>query len=119
MAFTPFPNARLLGFQAQGDVAGFTLYTSQRGQIVWFPQSPPKEPPSWRQLHFRGLFDAAAAYWKLLTQQQRNDWERASKRASLGIGGYALYVYRFTKHQPGIINTISRQTHITLIYNGP
>lgn len=96
-----------------------TLYTSKRGKIVWFPQSPPQQPPSWRQLHYRNNFRKVASYWRLLSDDERAAWDAATKRASLGCNGHALYTYRALRHDQAAIDTISRTTSTPLVYNGP
>ena len=110
MAFTPFPTLCILGFQVQGDIAGFTLYTDKKNQIVAFLKSPPLEPPSWRQTVMRDRYRWAATRWQSLTPPQRSEWEKATKKASLKLNGVALFVYATTKGDAAAIATIVRQT---------
>ena len=114
MAFTPFPKLSLLGFQAQGDLAGFTLYTDQRNQLVAFVKSPPLEPPSWRQIVMRNRFRHVAARWQTLNTTEKNKWETATKKTSLKLNGYALYTYLITTGDRRAIATVERNAATSL-----
>jgi len=105
----------VLGWQVQGDLAGITIYTSHRKKLVWFPKSPPKVRPSLGQQVTRSKFTQASFAWWALTPAKRADWMRAADAARLRIHGYNLFVYWSTKKDNPTIETIERQTGISLI----
>lgn len=105
-----------IGLRPTGDLANLTAYTSKRNRTVWFPKSPPLKPPSIRQLHQRLLFGNAARGWSQLTQATQDDWNEAARRAHLYLSGFLLYmVWSLTPDRP-TINTIERQSGITLLH---
>lgn len=116
MAFQP-PRTilTLLGFGATGDLGPFTFYTNKRGRLVWFIKAPPTSPPSYAQLRQQDLFTSAAATWQFFTPTRRNNWELASKRASLAITGYNLWVYFCCTADLTEIQTIEHQTGLNLL----
>lgn len=105
----------MLGLTVQGDLGGFTFYTSARGKIVWYPQAPPLDPPSYDQTHFRNLFKAAGASWQGMSLASKRAWTYAAKATSLTITGYNLYTYWLTTRDTPTIRTIERQAHIDLL----
>lgn len=115
MAQTPPPNKGVLGFNLTGDFADWTIYTSRERGIVWFSKSPPKIPPSFKQLHQRNRIRVIATAWRKLTQEHRDRWRRAALRARLQLPGYDLFVFWQIKRDPSYIRTIERQTGIPLL----
>lgn len=106
---------RFLGFQAQGDLGGYTMYTARDGRLVFFPKHPPLKPPSPRQQIQRQRFTMAAEAWQALTPDQRRNWTDAANHVPLSITGYNLFIYHQTTNNDATINTIERLTGQTLL----
>jgi len=90
------------------------MYTSKRKKTVWFLRAPPLHPPTPDQEYFRDFFRTAATDWRALTVQERDDWATAAHRLSLGLSGYCLWVWYRRTRDHGALNTIQRQSQITL-----
>lgn len=104
----------LLGFSATGDVGPWSLYTSRRRAIVFYPRVPALNPPTQTQLVMRARWAQTARRWQMLTPTQRDDWEQASKLARLNVTGFNLYVYYWSRLDLATVRTIEHQTGITL-----
>jgi len=109
----------LLGLVYWGDIGELTVYKSQRGKLVWFQKTWPKEPMSPAQALYRDAIRFAAAEWQTLTPAQRAQWELATKRCSLCMHGYDLWVHAATTGDPKTIDTIERQSDTTLVRPTP
>jgi hypothetical protein len=105
----------LLGFNCTGDVGPWTLYTSKRGALVFYPRVPALSPPSAQQFSQRQRFSQAASLWRMMPQSARDNWELATKRASLKLTGYNLFTFWYTRRDLDIIRTIERQTSLQLL----
>ena len=105
----------LMGLHIGGDWGPLTFYKSKRGKLVWFPRSPPLAPPSSMQLAQRNRFRLAAELWPTLSDAQREQYELASRRASLCMTGYNLFVHFKTTPDDAAKTTIEHQTYTTLI----
>lgn len=114
MARTDNKILALLGFSCTGDLGPWTLYTSARHQIVFYPRVPALNPPTPLQIVMRDRWRQAAATWQMLSTATRENWELASKRASLKITGYNLWVYLSTTADRATVDTIARQAGVTL-----
>jgi hypothetical protein len=106
--------ANALGLIVSGDVAGYTIYTDMLGRKVAFPQAPPKEPPSPLQISHRARFRMAQEAWTALTDSEKAVLELATQRASLAMTGQNLYIAIALKNQPGLVETLERQTDLSL-----
>jgi len=106
---------RFLGWNSQGDLGGWTFYTSQRKELVWFIKSPPLEPPSFLQTTMRNRFRAIGYAWRSLTPAQRQAWATAAANAGTRLTGYNLFVYWLTTRDDATIETIERQANVSLI----
>jgi len=104
----------MLGFNCTGDLGPWTLYTSARHQLVFYPRVPALNPPTTQQLSQRAAWTAAATAWRALTPAQRAAYELASKRGSLKATGYNLWLFGQVTDRRDVIDTISRQTGIPL-----
>jgi hypothetical protein len=105
----------LLGFNATGDLGPLTAYTSRRAGTVWFPKAPPLKPPSIPQIRMRDRMRLAAQAWKALSNEARQRWHDACRRAHLYIHGYNLWVwYQITRSRSGL-STIERQSGLSLL----
>lgn len=98
-----------MGWNATGDLGGLTFYTSKRRKLVFFLKAPPKTPPNFWQRRNQHRFRLAAALWRRLGQAERRRWELASRRLSLRLTGYNLWIYYFTSRDQATIDTIFRQ----------
>jgi len=112
MATAPPSFYELLGFHMQGDLNGFTAYTSKRNKVVWFPKSPPLKPPSPAQVSMRNGFRIYGMVWQAFTPQQRATWLRAAAGANLRIHYYNLYVWYSRVRGEGVIRTVERQSGV-------
>lgn len=106
---------RFLGFNSQGDLGPWTLYTDKRKGLVFFIKAPPLEPPSQLQTSIRNSIRLAAYTWRSLSGDERRNWELVAKRAHLKIHGYNLFVYWLLRHEDAAIHTLERLTKIKLI----
>ena len=105
----------IMGWRVQGDIGPFTCYTSKRRDFVFFMKAPPDKPPSELQKKARQLFRMAALAWRGSTGIQKAKWELATKRLSLRLTGYNLFVWYYMKRDRAIIATIEQQSGVTLI----
>jgi len=116
MALQPARNVlSCLGLVYSGDVGQLTVYRSKRGKLVVFKKTWPKEAASAEQTVLRAAFTAAAAAWKALTQDKRDQWDLATLRTSLCMHGYNLFVHHQLQGDDQAIKAIERQSHTTLL----
>jgi hypothetical protein len=92
------------------------MYRSHaRRRIVTFLKTRPLNPPTPLQLQNQNRMKLAALAWRALPLDTRRQWELATRRASLCLNGYNLWVYHhFTGNDQAIL-TLSRQTGTTLL----
>lgn len=101
-------------FKAQGDIGPLTCYTNKRG-IVMFLKAWLRDPASPKQIAHRNRIRAAAATWKLATPSTRAAYERATKKLSLYLNGYNVWVASsMTQGARSALPTLERQTGLTL-----
>ena len=105
----------LLGFVIWGDLGPTTIYKNRKKKVVVFPKTWPKEPPSPAQTIQRDQFRNAAAAWRSLSSLWRAQWELATRRASLCMTGYDLFVHWHLLHDDTAIETLERQTGTALL----
>lgn len=104
-----------LGVNIQGDLAGITCYRSKRGGVIWYPKAPPKCQPSQLQIDQRAKWRAILDDWLALTDAARADWMLITERASLSLHGLNLYIWWRCSEDDTVINTLERQTGITVL----
>ncbi len=109
------PKIRWIGIRHWGDMGPLTMYRSQRNLSVIYAKAPPKVVASLAQKQQRLLFQCTAMAWSRLPQNDKDDWEKASKGASLGITGYNLFVYSIAKHDVLIAAAVSRMSGVPLV----
>lgn len=118
MALAPQQILFLTGFAVQGDIGPWTTYTATNrgpnGKVI-FLKAWLKDPPSTRQIAHRNRVRAAAAAWKTLSQNQREDWERTTIVLSLKLTGYNLFTHWWMLRDDSNINTLERQSGIPLL----
>lgn len=106
---------RYLGFNSQGDLGPWTFYTSKRKGLVFFIKAPPLKPPTRAQIRQRNKFRIVGFVWRSLSPRQRLNWGRAAIGARLQITGYDLFTYYVTTDDAATIQTVERQSHVTLL----
>lgn len=104
----------LLGIVIWGDFADMTMYRCH-GKLILFGKTRPEKPPSDLQVEQRAKFSAAVDAWNGLTQDQRDTWELATRRLSLCLHGWNLYLHWQLTDDTSAIQTIERQTGLTLL----
>lgn len=118
MALTPQEITALFGFGAQGDFGPWTCYTAtNRGPrgIVVFLKAWLKDPTSPAQKAHRDRIRAAAAAWKALTPQARENWEAVTLQLALKLTGYNLFTHYHMVRDTSNIETLERQSGINLL----
>lgn len=114
MALTP--NKRyLIGFNATGDLGPFVIYTSRKQGTVWFTKPIMDDGACYRRRHYRNRFRCAALAWRALTQEKRDAWNLACRRAYLYLSGYALWTWWQLKRDRPALRTIERQSGVSLV----
>lgn len=112
------PKERLLayiGLIAWGDAGDLTIYRAKNKKMVVFSKTWPDKPASPGQQTQRDNMTAAAAAWQALTGDARAEWELATKRASLCMNGYHLFVSWHLSGDDSAIKTLERQTRTELL----
>ena len=111
----PKETLKLLGFNPTGDLGPLTAYTSRRHGSVWFTKAPPLKPPSPWQIRQRDRFRLAAHGWRMLSENRRQSWHLAAKRARLFVHGYTLWVFWSLTKDRSAMQTIQRVSNVQLI----
>ena len=112
MAYTiPF---EFLGLTVSGDLADVTIYTDRFGHKVAFPRSPPKEPPTARQLVQRNRFRSAVAAYMALTDAEKAAYESITLKSGCCLTGQNLFIKVALKWEFNALNTLRRQTGIAV-----
>lgn len=104
-----------LGLNIQGDIDGITCWRSKRGAVIWYPRAPPKCAPSQLQVDQRAKWRSILDDWNALPAATRANWMLITERASLSIHGLNLYIWWRCAQDDSIVNTLERQTGITVI----
>lgn len=104
-----------LGLRIQGDLDGITCYRSKGGGIIWFPRAPPTKPPSELQEAQRAKWKQILLDWLDLPAATRLAWMHLALRAHLRIHGLNLYIWWRCSQDDRIIQTLQRQTGITVL----
>lgn len=105
----------LLGFVTWGDLAGLTLHTCKKGRVIVFRKTYPDKPPTEAQLKCRARFAEVSAQWHDLPPAARARWELATRRLSLCLTGYNLWMYMGVRKDMATIRTIERQSGLKLL----
>ena len=103
-----------LGLTVSGDFGDVTIYTDRFGHKVFFPRSPPKEPPTARQTLQRGRFRSAVQAYMALTKAEKLAWELITKKSSCCLTGQNLYIKIALTHQYDALTTLRKQTGISV-----
>ena len=105
---------KFMGLDPTGDLGGITFYTTKLGKVVAYDKAPPLRPPTTRQIVRRNRWRRAAELWQQLTQQQRDTWHAAARRARLTIHGYNLFLFFITTQKWNYADAITRASGIDL-----
>ncbi len=111
--------ASLLGLVVSGDIDGLTIYSDRHNRKICYPKAPPKEPPTVSQVGHRNRFRLAQAQYMELSLADRADWEDLSCRASLSLTGQNLLIHVAMQHTFSFLDTMMRQTGITVTPPNP
>jgi len=106
---TKLAHQNLLGWGATGDIAGYTVYYSERGKTVVFPRSPPLNPPTPAQEANRDRFRAFAEWWNACPTSYKTQVERMCCRAGLRITGYNFACYLWCSGDSACWHTVCLQ----------
>ena len=105
---------QLMGIWVSGDVGDFTIYTDRFGRKVVFPKSPPKKPASKAQISHRARFKTAQSAWNDLSDSDKARLEEATLKSGIVMTGQNLYISVAMKNDQTALDTVSRQTGISL-----
>jgi len=105
-----------LGLEISGDLGDFTMWRTRRGKIVCYPRTVPGEPPSPAQVAHRQHFRESVNRWKLLTPQQKSDYESAALLCSLPMTGHDLWIRWTFAGTQSEARTIEHLSGIVLVY---
>lgn len=111
--------ASCIGLMVSGDVDGITIYTDRYGRKVAYPKSPPKEPPSARQVGCRNRFKMAQAQYTALSLAEKTAYEDLTKLANLALTGQNLLIHVAMRHAFGMLTTLMHQTGISVTPPNP
>lgn len=98
-----------------GDIGDITFYNDRRGNIIFYPASPPLTPPSAAQRVMRQRWATYMRQWSELTAAQQADWRLAVQRAGLQIGATALWLWYQITRDRATLATIERQSGVSLV----
>jgi hypothetical protein len=108
--------AYMLGFSAQGDFGWSSWYTRKNGSKVCFAKyvlDGKRATPA--RIAQRDKWRAAAAQWRLLSTEQKQNWQQAVKKLSIPATGYNVFLWHQISANDAVIQTIERQSGINLI----
>jgi hypothetical protein len=98
-----------IGTWLTGDLGPWTLYTTRRQRLVFFPRSPPLTPPTVRQQTQMSEFAAANNSWQLLPKSARNELNQLCKTLSLPMTGRNLWFRIRIRKDPKLLQTLRDQ----------
>lgn len=103
-----------ISFKIQGDCGPLSTYTNQNGKVI-FLKAWLRDPASPAQIAHRDKIRLAGRTWKMLQPSTRENWELVTKRLSLKINGYNLWVsYVLETTTRSDLETLTRQSGIPL-----
>lgn len=105
----------ICGWTVQGDLGGWTTYTSRRHGLVFYAKAPPLTPPTWAQSLIRLNFSNAAAAWSAMTQSAKDDYQRANSLCHSRMTAYNLFLSIALKNGTGLKEAVEQATGITLV----
>jgi len=105
----------IFGFVVWGDFGPTTIYRNKQAKIVFFNKTWPHKPPSPAQTTQRQRMTDAATAWQQLAPSTHQQWETATRRASLCMHGYDLFVHWHLTQDHDAIHTLENQTRTQLL----
>lgn len=105
-----------LGLTVNGDLGGYTVYTTKKGRVVWYPIAHPQEPPSAAQKKQRLRFRLAQANWSALTPTTQGQWELLVRKCSLSMTGQNLFISLSLVDQSDNFAAAQKHAGTTLTY---
>lgn len=105
----------LIGLQVQGDIDGVTCYRSARKPLIWYLKAPPTKPPSDLQIWQRQRWTDILQDWLDFSDAARLAWMRLATLGHLRIHGLNLYIWWRCSEDDSIIQTLERQTGISVL----
>lgn len=104
----------ICGWTVQGDLGGWTTYTSRRRGLVFYAKSPPLTPPTWAQAKIRLNFSHAAAAWSVMPQSGKDAYIAANSACHSRITAYNLFMKIALKNQNDLKTRVEEATGILL-----
>lgn len=115
MAIQPLPKfANLMGLRVGGDLDGLTYYVNKRGIVTFFAKAPPTKPPTWKQTWQRNAFRLVAILWNEQSDAQKAAYDLITRRASLCMTGYNLFVHVELTLDQSTLRTLELQTGVSI-----
>ena len=88
-----------------GDVGPFTVWTTQRGKVVWIKRAPPDKPASDRQRQQRLRFRLAWMNWKAEPEEVKEKWRAIISHTQICMSAHNLYMaLAMNPDYPGLKN---------------
>lgn len=116
MALQPPSNLfSIFGFHVGGDFNDLTFYKNKRGKLVWFIKAPPEKPPTDWQVSQRNRFRLCATLWQRLEPDEKKEWDAITRRCSLSLTGYNLFVWYTLTQDVDAMHTLERQSQVSVI----
>lgn len=103
-----------MGLRVGGDLDGLTYYVNKRGNVTWFAKAPPAKPPTRKQTFQRNAFRLVAELWNQQSDAQQAAYDSITRRASLCMTGYNLFVHVELTNDQDTLRTLERQTDVTI-----
>ncbi len=104
----------MMGWNPTGDFGPLTMYTAKNKKPVMFLKAPPTKPPTARQRYVRDRMAYYAAWWSQQPVEVKALWELTSKKAHLTMTGYNLWQWWYWHGDRAVLDTIQRQSGVTL-----
>jgi hypothetical protein len=104
----------MFGFVQWGDFADLTMYRNRKGKVVVFNKTWPEILPQEAIAAQKAKFKTASLAWQALSAVTRAKWEAVTKRLSLSMTGYNLWMSWQLKPDPAAMATLQRQSGIDL-----
>ena len=104
----------LIGLRVSGDLAGNTIYTTQKGRFVEYKAAPARKPPSPLQTAQRTAFVRSIRSWRSLAEADRELYEQASLLMNLCMTGLNLWIHIQLRGGPAAWETACQVSRLPL-----
>lgn len=105
----------LFGFIVWGDFDGVTMYRNRKGKMVAFAKTWPEHLPRPAIIAQKAKFKAASQDWVALSAEAKRNWEAVTKRLSLTMTGYNLFMHYKLQPDLAALATLEHQSGISLL----